>query len=142
MPHRLYDLVAARAGHRCEYCTAPEALFNTTYEVEHITPLARGGTDDLGNLALSCRACNGSKYIATDSVDPADHHSVRLFHPRDDLWAEHFSLDVRTAEIEGLTDVGRGTVERLRMNGPTQLAARRLWIYLVDFPNDPPVPPS
>jgi hypothetical protein len=28
--------VAARAAHRCEYCHAPEALFNFPFEVEHI----------------------------------------------------------------------------------------------------------
>ena len=31
-----YALVAARAKHRCEYCHAPEAIFNFPFEVEHI----------------------------------------------------------------------------------------------------------
>ena len=33
-----YPLVAERAGHRCEYCLAPEAVFNFPFEVEHIFP--------------------------------------------------------------------------------------------------------
>ena len=37
-PH--YPEVALRAGHRCEYCYAPEAVFNLPLEVEHIVPLA------------------------------------------------------------------------------------------------------
>jgi hypothetical protein len=31
--------VALQAGHRCEYCHAPEAVFNFPLEVEHIIPL-------------------------------------------------------------------------------------------------------
>jgi hypothetical protein len=31
----LYARVAARAGDRCEYCHAPEAVFNFPFEVEH-----------------------------------------------------------------------------------------------------------
>jgi 5-methylcytosine-specific restriction endonuclease McrA len=40
-PH--YPLVSARARHSCEYCRAPEIVFNLPFEVEHIIPLARGG---------------------------------------------------------------------------------------------------
>jgi hypothetical protein len=50
-PH--YSRAAERAGHRCEYCQAPEAIFNFPFEVEHILPPGRGGTDDESNLALS-----------------------------------------------------------------------------------------
>jgi hypothetical protein len=31
-----YAFVALRAGHRCEYCHAPEVVFNSLFEVEHI----------------------------------------------------------------------------------------------------------
>jgi len=34
--NRHYAGVAERAGHRCEYCHAPEAIFNLPFEVEHI----------------------------------------------------------------------------------------------------------
>jgi hypothetical protein len=40
-PH--YPLVAERAAHRCEYCHAPEAIFNFPFEVEHIIPPLHGG---------------------------------------------------------------------------------------------------
>jgi hypothetical protein len=33
-----YPRVAARAGHLCEYCRAPELIFNFPFEVEHIIP--------------------------------------------------------------------------------------------------------
>jgi hypothetical protein len=47
-----YPEVASRAGHRCEYCHAPEVIFNFPFEVEHVIPIARGGSDALQNLAL------------------------------------------------------------------------------------------
>ena len=34
--NRFYSEVAERAGHRCEYCRAPEVVFNFPFEVEHI----------------------------------------------------------------------------------------------------------
>jgi 5-methylcytosine-specific restriction endonuclease McrA len=55
-PH--YPGVARRAGHRCEYCRAPEGIFNFPFEVEHVCPIAHGGMNDEVNLALACRACN------------------------------------------------------------------------------------
>jgi hypothetical protein len=33
-----YTLVADRAAHQCEYCHAPELVFNFPFEVEHIIP--------------------------------------------------------------------------------------------------------
>jgi 5-methylcytosine-specific restriction endonuclease McrA len=58
-PH--YPAVARRANHRCEYCRAPEAIFNFPFEVEHVLPSAAGGSDDESNLALTCRSCNVHK---------------------------------------------------------------------------------
>jgi pyruvate-formate lyase-activating enzyme len=38
MTHPQYTLVAKRAKHRCEYCHAPEIIFNLAFEVDHIVP--------------------------------------------------------------------------------------------------------
>lgn len=138
MPHRLRDLVAERASHRCEYCLAPEKLSNSTFEVEHIQPRFLGGADDEWNLALACRSCNGSKLVSTSAPDPLTGLVVRLFTPRIDRWRACFSVDVGSGAIIGRSDIGRATVARLQMNGPQQRSARRLWIYLFDFPADPP----
>ena len=40
-----YAQVALRAGHCCEYCHAPETVFNLPFEVEHIIPVSREGID-------------------------------------------------------------------------------------------------
>lgn len=36
-----YGAIAERANHRCEYCHAPELVFNFPFEVEHIIPICR-----------------------------------------------------------------------------------------------------
>jgi len=38
--------IAQRANHRCEYCKAPEVVFNFPFEVEHIIPLSQKGSND------------------------------------------------------------------------------------------------
>ena len=67
-PH--YAQVALQAGHRCEYCHAPEAVFNFPLEVEHIVPLSRGDDDTAANWALACRACNLYKATHLSGSDP------------------------------------------------------------------------
>ncbi len=129
-----YQGVASRAGHRCEYCHAPEAVFNFPFEVEHIIPVARGGDDATDNWALSCRSCNVRKWAHVDHVDATTGAVVKLFHPRRDLWQEHFSVDDETGSINGRTPTGRATIARLGMNGSAQRVARQLWIRLGLFP--------
>lgn len=129
-----YPFVAQRARHRCEYCQAPEVIFNVAFEVDHIIPLSKNGTDTAQNWALSCRICNLRKSDHTDGFDPLNQLIVRLFDPRIDIWNEHF-LALRKApfRLEGQTPIGRSTVERLDLNSPLQLRARELWIALGIF---------
>ena len=56
--------------------------------------------------------------------------AVRLFHPRQDDWEEHFRVEIETGRVEGRTEIGRATIACLCMNEPLQLAARRQWIHL------------
>ena len=87
--NRLYSVVAQRANRICEYCHAPEAVFNFDFEVDHIIPLSRGGTSELNNLALACRSCNAYKSTALLGLSEGK-AAVRLFNPRQDNWEEHF----------------------------------------------------
>lgn len=130
----LYSRVADRAGHRCEYCHAPEVLFNFPFEVEHITPLSRQGTSSEENLALSCRSCNLHKGTRVSSIDVESETEVDFFHPRRDLWDEHFEADLQTETIRGISLTGRVTVAALEMNSASQIAARQLWIRFGLFP--------
>ncbi len=79
-----YQRVALRAGHRCEYCHAPEVIFNFPFEVEHIIPLSRDGEDTESNWALSCRSCNLHKWSHVSGMDAKGQKENRLFHPRED----------------------------------------------------------
>jgi WD40 repeat protein len=58
---RFFHDVARRAGHRCEYCHAPESFFPHRLSVDHIVPESRGGATSLKNLALCCYACQQQK---------------------------------------------------------------------------------
>ena len=136
MPHRLYPQVALRAGYRCEYCRAPEVVSADRFQVEHVRPRARGGTDDLPNLAPSCSPCNRRKSQALFAPDPATGTIVPIFNPRQDAWETHFRLrpTVAGVTILGLTPTGRATVERLVMNDDHAVRARSLWVLLDLFP--------
>lgn len=44
--------------HVCTYCQKP---LSSSYHIDHIEPLAKGGKHILSNLALACPSCNLSK---------------------------------------------------------------------------------
>ena len=129
-----YTLVGDRACHRCEYCHAPELVFNFPFEVEHIIPIYRGGDSSESNLALACRSCNLRKGTRIAGTDAEFSREVRLFNPRQDQWTGHFQVDIASGKVIGITSIGRGTIACLEVNSPTQLAARHLWIQLNLFP--------
>jgi hypothetical protein len=130
----LYAVVAQRANHRCEYCHAPEVIFNCAFEVEHILPTSLGGGDDEANLALSCRVCNLRKSDRVLAIDVQTGTEVALFNPRKDRWQDNFTFDSDSGEILGLTPVGRATLSQLEMNSAMQVTARIQWIRLGIFP--------
>ena len=55
---QLRSYVFHRDGHRCAYCGNARA---DSYELDHIVPRSRGGTDRVSNLVVSCRDCNIEK---------------------------------------------------------------------------------
>lgn len=125
-----HPLVSARAGYLCEYCHAPEAVFNLSFEVEHILPKSAGGTDDEDNPALSCRSCNLYKSAFTSAFDELTATEVRLSNPRPDNWREHFTINSDNGFLTGSTEIGRAAIICLRINSSAQTAARRQWLRL------------
>ena len=93
-----------------------------------------GGANVESNWALSCRACNLHNGIHREAIDAQTGVLVPLFHPRQDRWDEHFSVEENTGALLGLTPVGRATMARLQMNRPAQFAARQQWMRLRLFP--------
>jgi len=132
--NRFYEEVAKRAMYKCEYCGASEEAFNFAFEVEHITPKARGGSNSLPNLALACIACNSYKGVFETGYDAETQTEVTLFHPRRDTWAEHFQFRFDSGEIIGLTLIGRATVHRLQLNSQRQVFVRLLWVQSDLYP--------
>ncbi len=109
-------------------------VFNFPFEIEHIIPLSRQGTDDEANLALACRSCNLRKGTRISGVVTDSDTEVHFFHPRQNHWSEHFQIDAESGMVMGITAVGKVTVENLEMNSAAQVVARHLWIRLGLFP--------
>jgi len=117
--------VRERAGDRCEYCQLRQQYepFHG-FHVEHIVAKQHRGGDALDNLALACHQCNLHKGTNLASYDPDTNEVARLFHPRRNLWSEHFLIE--GSRIVGRTPVGRTTAWLLQMNSEERIELRRL----------------
>jgi hypothetical protein len=117
------DLVRRRAGERCEYCRLHQNNNELVHHVEHIVAKQHGGSDDLTNLALACHRCNLHKGPNLTGIDPQTGQVAPLFHPRRDHWSEHFEFT--GPRIEGISAIGRATVQVLGMNDARRLEVRQ-----------------
>ncbi|MEO6759748.1 MAG: HNH endonuclease signature motif containing protein [Saprospiraceae bacterium] len=124
-----------QANDCCEYCKNQRAYSTAPFSVEHILPLSKQGSSGLENLALSCPACNGHKYNKQAALDPLTRKVVPLFHPRTQIWEEHFVWDEQRTQVLGLTPIGRATVKCLKMN---RVESVNLRMVLVAFDRHPP----
>lgn len=124
----LREMVARRAGGRCEYCQATEAVCSHCFHLEHIIPRTAGGKSDPVNYALACGSCNLAKGTKARGIDPQTGDEVALFNPRAQRWTEHFQWSPGCLEIVGKTALGRATVTALKLNeGRGRREARKLW---------------
>lgn len=115
--------IRERANHRCEYFQLhQEQSPLVPLQLEHIVPKKHGGTDNEDNLALACIDCNLAKSSNLTGIDPETGHVTLLFHPRNQIWSDHFEW--RGILILGKTDVGRTTVRVLNMNSDEQIQLR------------------
>lgn len=134
VPAALKRSVRIQFADRCAYCQTAEALTVTTFEIEHIVPLAEGGATELTNLCLSCPTCNRHKATHTTAIDPQTRESVPLFHPQQELWEKHFSWNIEATELIGLTAIGRATIELLKINRPQMVRVRKMWVKMGEHP--------
>lgn len=125
----LEQRVRRSARNRCGYCLSPQHLVMARLEIEHITPLARGGQNDENNLWLACPICNRFKGDKTTAIDPLSGSNVPLYNPRNDDWFIHFRWSEDGMRIIGMTDIGRATVAALHLSDdPDALIVRSYWI--------------
>ena len=124
---RLRGAVVSRAEGRCEYCRTQQVIV-IAMEIDHIVPQSVGGLTSLDNLCLACPTCNDFKHDYQTGIDPETQQEVALFNPRTQQWADHFAWDNDFTVLVGLTPTGRATVNRLHMNDPIVVSARRVWV--------------
>ena len=122
MNRDIAQAVREEAGERCEYCLTPQSALPLPFQIDHIVAEKHGGQTVSGNLALACPHCNRHKGPNIAGLDPHSGQLVRLFHPRTDLWAEHFEF--AGPRILGRTAIGRATVHVLAMNTDDRLLLR------------------
>ncbi|MFZ4556791.1 MAG: HNH endonuclease [Pseudanabaena sp.] len=52
------ERVRQRAKNRCEYCLSRQEYVLGRLQIDHIQPVAKGGTNTEDNLCLACELCN------------------------------------------------------------------------------------
>lgn len=120
--------IRSDAKGRCGYCHTPEILIGMPMEFEHIYPEALGGETVRENLWLACSRCNDFKLDRIEAIDPETQASVRLFHPRDQIWTEHFAWSPDGVYVIGRTAIGRATIDLLKLNNEFICTTRQFWV--------------
>ena len=77
-PKGLKRELMKRQNYTCVYCGRRRIA--RSFDIDHILPVVRGGTNDLGNLQVICQPCNQRKGIQTDGEFRARY--ARLVPPR------------------------------------------------------------
>lgn len=131
IPKRVRFEVLKRDKFTCQYCgrQAPDVVLN----VDHITPVSKGGTNDITNLITSCFDCNSGK----SDIELSDDSAVKKRKAQLDLLQERreqlemmreWQLELTDESVTevtivedivrklcgfGLTDAGRKSVSKL-----------------------------
>jgi hypothetical protein len=64
VPTKVKKQVCYEQEYKCSECNV---LMNATYEVDHITPLYMGGSNNQCNLQALCRNCHGDKTVKDET---------------------------------------------------------------------------
>ena len=122
-PNRALEVkVIRRARGRCEYCHFPVAASELPFHLDHIVAVKHRGPTTSANLAWACFSCNLYKGPNIAGLDPVTGKLTRLFHPRRDVWNEHFDWD--GLWLRGKTAVGRTSIAVLAINAADSIAVR------------------
>jgi len=131
----LRRLVAERAKGLCEYCLIHQDDTFLGCQIEHVVSEKHGGKTTEENLAMACAFCNRFKGTDIATMAQNNGHLVRLFHPRSDLWSEHFQL--QGSQIVGIGEVGTATATLLKFNHPDRMLERAELIAIGRYPSEP-----
>lgn len=122
IPDILRREVVIRAQYRCEYCRRPEIDAFIRYQSDHIISRKHGGKTTLDNLAHTCPICNNAKGSDLSTILQDEEKLIRLFHPRKDIWFDHF--EVRDGQILPETEIGEPTIKLLKLNDINRILER------------------
>lgn len=112
--------------------SSPHPFAELPFEIDHIVAKKHRGETGQENLSLTCFYCNSYKGPNIAGMDPVSNVVTPLFHPRRDMWADHFRWD--GPKLVGLTAIGRTTIDVLRINHPDAVAVRASLIDEEVFP--------
>ena len=101
--------VFKRDSFTCQYCgrSAPEVIL----EVDHIEPVAKGGTNDAINLVTACRDCNrgkGARELSDNAVIKKQKAQL------DDLNAKREQAEMMLQWKKMLQDIVSGQVDAIK----------------------------
>jgi hypothetical protein len=126
-------IIRDRATNCCEYCRVREDDRLSKFQIDHIIPTKHGGKDSTDNLALACLKCNSYKGPNVAALDPETMNATKLFNPREQIWDEHFQINV-DASLKGKTPEGRATILVLRINEQSRTKQRKIAMSLGEYP--------
>jgi hypothetical protein len=92
--------VFKRDSFKCQYCgqSAPDVILH----VDHIAPVAKGGTNDIANLVTACLSCNAGKSATPLSDDTAIKKAKRQL---DQLQERREQIEMMAAWHQGLVNL-------------------------------------
>lgn len=91
IPLGLRHSVMERDGYRCRHCG--ESAADTTLHIDHVSPLAAGGSNSEENLQTLCRDCNLGKSDA-EPTEPSPHPRAKHSGSRRSFVANLLGVDV------------------------------------------------
>ncbi|MDQ3087074.1 MAG: HNH endonuclease [Acidobacteriota bacterium] len=114
------QIVRRRANFACEFCDITETDVGGELTVDHFQPKSRKGSDNLENLIYACARCNLYKADYFPKTDAEQ----KLWNPRQESSDAHF-LHLPSGELFALSETGKFTIYRLRLNRPQLIENRR-----------------
>lgn len=122
IPEKLRSFVINRAHHCCEYCLMHDVHLVFGGHIDHIISIKHDGKTVEANLAYACLVCNVNKGSDIASFNHDKEEYIPLFHPRKQVWKEHFSYD--EGKINPLTEIGNATIRTLQINRFDRISRR------------------
>jgi hypothetical protein len=100
--------VFKRDSFKCQFCgaTAPDVLL----EVDHLHPVARGGSNDITNLITACQPCNSGK---SDKTLDENTTLAKARNQLEQLQERRDQLEMMMGWMEGLRELKEDALDRI-----------------------------